>query len=92
MFPVKHTFRGQSRQDHDQCTCGTMRDVCRLTIAESKTVKYQRHPVYSAVTHTVCANWSTPMDRSQMSRKTLLEPQTKTAYYTGLLCIPKVQI
>lgn len=42
--------------------------------------------------HTVCANWSTTMDRSQMSRNTLLEPQNKTAYYTGLLCIPKVRI
>lgn len=31
MLPVKHTFRGQSRQVRNQCTRGTMHDLCRLT-------------------------------------------------------------
>ncbi len=93
MSPVKHTFWGQSRQVHDQCTLWTCAGwpESSLEFAESKTVKDQRQRLVSSDTlpeQTAAALWTGPRSAGTHC----LEPQNNTAYYTGLLCIPKVRI
>ncbi len=62
-----------------------------LEFAESKTVKDQRQRLLSSDTlpeQTAAALWTGPRSAGTHC----LEPQNNTAYYTGLLCIPKVRI
>ncbi len=94
MYTVKHTSRGQSRQVHDQCTRGTIYDVCRLTRVVARVCRIkdcQRSETdYSAVTH--CQNklqqpyGQVPDQQEHTALSHRITPLTTLDYFASQRC------